>query len=166
MSDRLSITPRSYAHESDMFGVNILGTQTKSKEFHTIYTLFCNLNQKFKRQCCCHRYPEKSIEGMFASAQLPATSAGTEAGRPYLVLPLGQWVTKDARTVPSIRLCLWYQIPNDHNFYYQHGWLSEHYYCQFVYATQLWRARPGKYAVYLWPRSVCYLWRVVMISEF
>ena len=37
MSDRLSITPRSYSSESDMFGVDILGaTLFLTKEFHTI----------------------------------------------------------------------------------------------------------------------------------
>ena len=36
MSDRLSITPRSYSRESDMFGVDILGaTLFLTKEFHT-----------------------------------------------------------------------------------------------------------------------------------
>ena len=37
MSDRLSITPRSYSPEIDMFGVDILGaTLFLTKEFHTI----------------------------------------------------------------------------------------------------------------------------------
>ena len=37
MSDRLSITPRSYSPESDMFGVDILGaTLFQTKEFQTI----------------------------------------------------------------------------------------------------------------------------------
>ena len=36
MSDRLSITPRSYSRESDMFGVDILeATLFLTKEFHT-----------------------------------------------------------------------------------------------------------------------------------
>ena len=37
MSDRLSITPHSCSHGSDMFGVNVLGaTLFLKKEFHTI----------------------------------------------------------------------------------------------------------------------------------
>ena len=38
MSDRLSITPRSYSRESDVFGADILGaTLFLTKEFHTIH---------------------------------------------------------------------------------------------------------------------------------
>ena len=56
MSDRLSITPRSYSRGSDMFGVDILGaTLFLTKDFTlfrtTFFALFCNVNQKLKRQC-------------------------------------------------------------------------------------------------------------------
>ena len=46
MSDRLSITPRSYSRERDMFGVDILGaTLFLTKEFHS------NVNLKLKQHC-------------------------------------------------------------------------------------------------------------------
>ena len=49
MSDRLSITPRSYSRESDMFGVDILGaTLFLTKEFHTISTeVLCAILRAF-----------------------------------------------------------------------------------------------------------------------